>query len=141
MSRQARFPKGGSSARFTSRRAGTTTPQTHSSAKKWLALIAASVAVFMVVCLPLISTRRISADTGTGSISLTALDVAIPTENFSTLSNTAGSTTNTALPTGWYITEGGGGARDNEQYAVDTGGSTTGDIYSYGAAASTERAL
>ncbi len=35
----------------------------------------------------------------------------------------------------------GGGARDNEQYAVDTGGSTTGDTYSYGAAASTERAL
>src|SRR6185295_504473 len=64
-----------------------------------------------------------------------------PTETFNTLSNTAGSTTNTALPTGWYITETGGGARDNEQYAVDTGGSTTGDIYSYGSAASTDRAL
>src|SRR6185295_1408707 len=64
-----------------------------------------------------------------------------PTETFNTLSNTAGSTTNTALPVGWYITETGGGARDNEQYAVDTGGSTTGDIYSYGSAASTERAL
>jgi hypothetical protein len=63
------------------------------------------------------------------------------TENFDTLSNTAGSTTNTTLPTGWYITESGGGARDNEQYAVDTGGSGTGDIYSYGAAASTDRAL
>jgi predicted extracellular nuclease len=79
-------------------------------------------------------------DTGTGSISLTALGTAA-TENFDTLSNTAGSTTNTALPTGWYITETGGGARDNEQYAVDTGGSTTGDIYSYGAAAATDRAL
>lgn len=84
---------------------------------------------------------RVSADTGTGNISLTTIDVAIPTENFNTLSNTAGSTTNTALPTGWYITETGGGARDNEQYAVDTGGSTTGDTYSYGSAASTERAL
>jgi predicted extracellular nuclease len=63
------------------------------------------------------------------------------TENFDTLSNTAGSTTNTTLPTGWYITETGGGARDNEQYAVDTGGSTTGDIYSYGSAAATDRAL
>jgi hypothetical protein len=83
---------------------------------------------------------RAMADTGTGSISLTTLDAA-STQNFDTLSNTAGSTTNTALPTGWYITETGGGARDNEQYAVDTGGSTTGDIYSYGAAASTERAL
>ena len=80
-------------------------------------------------------------DTGTGSISLTTLDAPIPTETFVTLSNTAGSTTNTTLPTGWYITEAGLGARDNEQYAVDTGGSTTGDIYSYGAAASTERAL
>src|SRR4029078_3052638 len=40
-----------------------------------------------------------------------------------------------------FMTEGGGGARDNEQYAVDTGGSTTGDTYSYGAAGSTERAL
>jgi len=79
-------------------------------------------------------------DTGTGSISLTALGTAV-TENFDTLSNTAGSTTNTTLPAGWYITETGGGARDNEQYAVDTGGSTTGDIYSYGSAAATDRAL
>jgi DNA/RNA endonuclease G (NUC1) len=79
-------------------------------------------------------------DTGTGSISLTTLGTPA-TENFDTLSNTAGSTTNTALPTGWYITETGGGARDNEQYAVDTGGSTTGDIYSYGAASATDRAL
>src|SRR5437763_2267615 len=81
-----------------------------------------------------------AADTGTGSVSLTTLGSA-SAENFDTLSNTAGSTTNTALPTGWYITETGGGARDNEQYAVDTGGSTTGDIYSYGAAGSTERSL
>ena len=81
-----------------------------------------------------------SADTGTGSISLTTLGSS-SLENFDTLANTAGSTTNTTLPTGWYITEQGGGARDNEQYGVDTGASTTGDIYSYGAAASTERAL
>src|SRR6185369_1498881 len=63
------------------------------------------------------------------------------TENFDTLSNTAGSTTNTTLPTGWYLTESGGGARDNEQYGVDTGGSGTGDTYSYGAAAATDRAF
>ena len=37
---------------------------------------------------------RISADTGTGSISLTTLGSAV-TQNFDTLSNTAGSTTNT----------------------------------------------
>jgi DNA/RNA endonuclease G (NUC1)/fibronectin type 3 domain-containing protein len=63
------------------------------------------------------------------------------TQNFDTLSNVAGSTTNNLTIPGWFMTETGGGARDNEQYAVDTGGSTTGDTYSYGAAASTERAL
>ncbi|HTG16862.1 MAG TPA: hypothetical protein VK747_16565, partial [Blastocatellia bacterium] len=84
--------------------------------------------------------RTALADTGTGAVSLTTIGSPAP-ENFDTLSNTAGSTTNTTLPTGWYITETGGGARDNEQYGVDTGGSTTGDIYSYGAAASTDRAL
>jgi hypothetical protein len=57
------------------------------------------------------------------------------TQNFDTLSNTAGSTTNNLTIPGWFLTESGGGARDNEQYAVDTGGSTTGDMYSYGAAA------
>jgi uncharacterized protein len=63
------------------------------------------------------------------------------TQNFDTLSNTAGSTTNSLSIPGWFLTESGGGARDNEQYSVDTGGSTSGDMYSYGAAASTERAL
>ena len=78
--------------------------------------------------------------TGTGTISLIN---GKKTELFDTLATTG--TTNTTLPTGWYIEENGGGARDNEQYAVDTGGSTTGDIYSYGSAPggvpSTERAL
>jgi uncharacterized protein len=73
-------------------------------------------------------------------ISLTTLGSAY-TQNFDTLSNTAGSTTNNLTIPGWFMTETGGGARDNEQYAVDTGGSTTGDTYSYGAAGSTERAL
>src|SRR5437016_13854634 len=63
------------------------------------------------------------------------------TQDFNTLSNTAGSTTNNLTITGWFMTETGGGARDNEQYAVDTGASTTGDTYSYGAAAATDRAL
>jgi len=60
-------------------------------------------------------------------------------ENFDTLATTG--TANTALPPGWALTETGGGARDNEAYGADTGGSNTGDTYSYGAAASTERAL
>src|SRR5258706_3967227 len=88
----------------------------------------------------LVTYPPISFDTGSGSVSLTTVGTPV-TENFDTLSNTAGSTTNTTLPTGWYITETGGGARDNEQYAVDTGASTTGDTYSYGAAGSTDRAL
>lgn len=63
------------------------------------------------------------------------------TQDFNTLSNTAGSTTNNLTITGWFQTETGGGARDNEQYAVDTGSSNTGDTYSYGAAGNTDRAL
>lgn len=77
---------------------------------------------------------------GVGTISLTTAGVAVA-ENFDSLSNTAGSTTNTALPIGWFTTETGGGARDNEQYAVDTGASNTADTYSYGSAGSTDRAL
>lgn len=73
-------------------------------------------------------------------VSLTTIGSA-STQNFDTLSNTAGSTTNNLTITGWFMTESGGGARDNEQYAVDTGSSNTGDTYSYGAAGSTERAL
>jgi len=73
-------------------------------------------------------------------VSLTTLSSAY-TQNFDTLSNTAGSTTNNLTIPGWFMTETGGGARDNEQYAVDAGASTTGDTYSYGAAAATERSL
>jgi hypothetical protein len=61
--------------------------------------------------------------------------------NFNTLSDIAGTTTNNLTITGWFLTESGGGARDNEQYAVDNGGLTTGDMYSYGSSGSTDRAL
>lgn len=73
-------------------------------------------------------------------VSLTTVGSAY-TQNFDMLSNVAGSTTNNLTIPGWFMTETGGGARDNEQYAVDTGGSNTGDTYSYGAAAATDRAL
>src|SRR4051795_10077823 len=89
---------------------------------------------FTALCLP--AARPADAQ----CVSLTTLGSAFP-QSFDTLSNVAGSTTNNLTITGWFMTESGGGARDNEQYAVDTGGSTTGDMYSYGAAASTERAL
>ena len=75
------------------------------------------------------------------SVSASLLPGSPYAQNFDTLSNTAGSTTNNLTITGWFLTESGGGARDNEQYAVDTGSSNTGDTYSYGAAGSTERAL
>ncbi|GAB3990763.1 hypothetical protein GCM10028807_18530 [Spirosoma daeguense] len=74
------------------------------------------------------------------AVSLTTLGSAY-TQNFDTMSNTDGSTTNNLTITGWFMTESGGGARDNEQYAVGTGSSNFGDTYSFGASGSTERAL
>ena len=47
----------------------------------------------------------------------------------------------TSTPLGWTLTETGGGARDNEQYAADNGASNTGDTYSYGSTASSDRAF
>ncbi|MDB5695138.1 MAG: hypothetical protein JWN21_681, partial [Sphingomonas bacterium] len=67
-------------------------------------------------------------------------------QNFDGLANTAGSTTNNLntdpqpLP-GWFLNETGGGTRDNEQYAADTGAANSGDTFSYGGAGSTDRAL
>ncbi|WP_374601316.1 hypothetical protein [Arenimonas sp.] len=61
------------------------------------------------------------------------------TQDFDTLANSG--TANAALPAGWLINETGGGSRDNELYAGDTGGSNSGDTYSYGASGSAERAL
>ena len=84
----------------------------------------------LALCLP--AARPAAAQ----CISLTTLGSAY-TQNFDTLSNVAGSTTNNLTIPGWFMTESGGGARDNEQYAVDTGSSTTGDTYSYGSAGST----
>jgi uncharacterized repeat protein (TIGR01451 family) len=92
--------------------------------------------LFSAILVVLFGAQRATAQ----CVSLTTL-AAASTQNFDTLSNTAGSTTNNLTITGWFLTESGGGARDNEQYAVDTGASTTGDMYSYGAAAATERAL
>jgi uncharacterized repeat protein (TIGR01451 family)/fimbrial isopeptide formation D2 family protein len=100
-------------------------------------LLVRRVSMFVAfVALSVLSVRPTAAQ----CVSLTTLGSAA-TQNFDTLSNVAGSTTNNLAIPGWFLTESGGGARDNEQYAVDTGGSTTGDTYSYGAAASTDRAL
>lgn len=73
-----------------------------------------------------------------GTISLTTLGSAY-TQDFDTLAMSG--TTNSILLTGWDLIESGGGGRDNEQYAADTGSSTTGDTYSYGASGNAERAF
>jgi Predicted extracellular nuclease len=90
-----------------------------------------TILALMLMALPMQSAQA------AGSVSLTTLDSAY-TQDFNTLAITG--TTNTTLPTGWDLIETGGGTRDNEQYAADNGGSTTGDTYSYGATANTERA-
>lgn len=74
------------------------------------------------------------------AISLTASGVAY-TQNFDSLSSTAGSTTNTLNIRGFFLSESGTSARSNQQYAVDTGASNTADAYSYGSAGSADRAL
>lgn len=91
-------------------------------------------AIFLVVLMAGVQAASAQA------VSLTTTGVAY-TQDFDTLSNVAASTTNNLTITGWFMTETGGGARDNEQYAVDTGASTVGDTYSFGAAAGTNRAL
>ncbi len=86
---------------------------------------------------PVVATGTILAD-DVGPAILTTAGVAYA-QNFDALANTG--TTNLPLLTGWFLAESGGGARDNELYAADNGGSNTGDTYSYGAASSTERAF
>ncbi len=71
-------------------------------------------------------------------INLSAVDTA-NAQNFDALANSG--TTNPLSLAGWSMTESGGGGRDNEQYAADTGSSNTGDTYSYGASGAAERAL
>ncbi len=70
-----------------------------------------------------------------GAVSLTMLGVAYA-QNFDTLASTG---TSSAVPIGWDLFETGTNA--NTTYTAGTGSSTTGDTYSFGAAASTERAF
>jgi predicted extracellular nuclease len=75
---------------------------------------------------------------GSGSVSLTTIGVAA-TENFDTLATTL--TTNTALPTGWFLSESGTSARNNDAYAASTGSDNAGDVYSFGVSGNPERAF
>jgi predicted extracellular nuclease len=96
-------------------------------------VVAAMSGLLAIGALPLTASPAYAAP-----VSLTALNVAY-TQDFNTLATTG--TTNSTLPTGWELVEGGGGTRDNEQYAAGTGSSNTGDTYSFGADLSTERAF
>lgn len=99
------------------------------------------VALTSIVVLALAVSLGVPAPTAAAQcVSLTAAGAAY-SQDFDALSNTAASTTNNLTIPGWFLTESGGGARDNEQYAVDNGGSNTGDTFSYGAAGATDRAL
>jgi predicted extracellular nuclease len=75
---------------------------------------------------------------GSGSVALTSLDVAIG-ETFDTLANTG--TVNTALPTGWFLSESGTSSNNNDAYQAGTGSNNAGDVYSFGALGDTDRAF
>ncbi len=73
-----------------------------------------------------------------GSIALGSLDTPY-VQDFDTLAATG--TANTALPDGWYISEVGSSAAADGNYAAGTGSGNGGNVYSFGAKASNERAL
>jgi hypothetical protein len=70
-----------------------------------------------------------------GAVSINQFNVPF-TEDFNTLANT---TTGSVVPAGWEFNETGSGA--NTTYAGGTGSSSTGNTYSFGATASTDRAF
>lgn len=61
------------------------------------------------------------------------------TQDFNSLANSG--TANTVLPNGWKLAESGTSSRNNSAYAASTGSDTSGDVYSFGASGSTERAF
>lgn len=71
-------------------------------------------------------------------IGINAVNTAV-TENFDTLANTG--TTNSNLPSGWALSESGSSTRNNGQYAASSGNDNAGDVYSFGATGSAERAF
>lgn len=63
------------------------------------------------------------------------------TQNFDGLAPSGTSNAKTTLPTGWDFIETGTSASADNQYAADNGASNGGNVYSYGATGSTDRAL
>lgn len=95
-----------------------------------------TILALMLMVMPLQSTQALGG--GSGSVSLTTLGSAY-TQDFNTLANTG--TANNLTINGWYLNEAGSSAANNGQYNTGTGSGTGGDVYSFGAAASTERAF
>jgi len=95
-----------------------------------------TVLAFMLMVLPMQSVQALGG--GSGSVSLTTPGSAY-TQDFDTLANTL--STNNLTINGWYLNETGSSGANNGQYAAGTGSSLAGDVYSFGAAASTERAF
>ncbi|RZL12605.1 MAG: hypothetical protein EOO62_10585, partial [Hymenobacter sp.] len=63
------------------------------------------------------------------------------TQTFDGLANAGASNAKTTLPTGWDFTETGTSALADNLYGTDNGASSSGNVYSYGATAGTDRAL
>jgi len=78
-----------------------------------------------------------SGSAGGGSVTLAAVGTAY-TQDFNAL---VSSGTSSVLPSGWYLDETGSAAAANGQYTAGTGTGTAGDVYSFGAAGSSDRAL
>jgi len=111
-------------------------PRTAARTRLLVALVAALFAVSVFLYQPIQSALALGG--GSGSISLTTLGSAY-TQDFNTLANTG--TANNLTVNGWFLNETGTSARNNGQYAFSTGSDTGGDVYSFGATASTERAF
>jgi uncharacterized repeat protein (TIGR01451 family) len=94
-----------------------------------------SAAVAAAVLLASAAALQIARAQSGSPASLLALDTPY-TQNFDTLASTG---TSSVLPAGWEIAE--SGANANATYTAGTGSSNAGDTYSFGAAASGERAL
>jgi uncharacterized repeat protein (TIGR01451 family) len=94
-----------------------------------------SAAGFSAVLLALAAALQMTQAHAGGPASLLALDVPY-TQDFTTLASSGASSNR---PAGWEFVESGTNA--NATYTAGTGSSNTGDTYSFGAAASADRAL
>jgi predicted extracellular nuclease len=106
----------------------------HKSLYKMFSVI--TMLAMMLMALPMQSAEAIGG--GSGSIGLTTLGSPY-TQNFDSLANTG--TTNNLTVNGWFLDEAGTSGSNNGQYAAGTGSGAAGDVYSFGAAATAERAF